>query len=119
MATIALTSVAGPYLNEDTTPQLTTLTFTAAETTGNTVDISKLTLVIFENVNATTAATVTVTSTHDDYGRLANITAFSVTAGAKVSRFFLPRGWESSVGGGTMSFVASAAGIEVAAVQFS
>lgn len=119
MATIAQTSVAGPYLNEDTSPQLTNLTWTAAETTGNTVDISKLTLVIWRNTNATTARTVTVTSTHDPFGRLGHITAFSLAAGEEYARFFLPSGWESSVGGGSMNFTVSGAGIEVCAIQFS
>ncbi len=119
MATVALTSVAGPYLNEDTTPQLTNLTWTALATSSNTVDVSKLTLLIVRNTNATTAATVTITSTHDAYGRLANITTFSVTAQEEYARFFLPGGWESSVGGGTMSLVASASGLEACAIQFS
>lgn len=119
MATIALTNVAGPYLNEDTTPQLTTVTWTEAETTGNTVTVNKPTLLQFWNTEATTARTVTVTSTHDAYGRLAHITAFSIAAGTIVSRIFHPDGWESSAGGGTMSFTVSGASVDVAAIPLS
>lgn len=118
MATITLTEVAGPYLNEDTSPQLTNLTWTAADTAGNTVNISKPTLVIWRNTNATTARTTTVTSTHDPFGRLADIEAFSLAAGEEYARIFHPAGWETSVGGGTMSFTVSGAGIEVCAIQF-
>lgn len=119
MATIATTTVAGPYLNEDTSPQLTTVTFTEAEAAGNTVSISKPTLLLFWNTEATTARTVTVTSTHDPFGRLGNITAFSIPAGSIVSRIFHPTGWETTVGGGTMSFTVSGASVDVAAIPLS
>lgn len=119
MATITTTTVAGPYLNEDTSPQLTTLTWTEAETTGNTVAVSGPTLLLFWNTEATTARTVTITSTHDAYGRLANITTFSMAAGSIYSRIFHPAGWETSVGGGTMSFTVSGASVDVAAIPLT
>lgn len=112
---ISLVDVNGPYVAESAT-QLSTLTFTAADNAnGNVVDISKRTCIIFENTSGG-ALTVTVTSYADPYGRTADITAFSVAAGARVARIFEPDGW-TSIGGSDLEFTCSAATMEVCAFR--
>lgn len=119
MTAIAKQTIAQPYENEDATPQLTTLTMTAVAT-GSTHTFQVGTrgvLLVLENTNATTAVTATITATHDDFGRLAPITAFSVAAGTKVVRKFLPKGWENASGSGLVDFTVSASGIEVGCIE--
>lgn len=119
MTAIVAQTFASPYLSESTTPQLATLTF-AAVTSGSTHTFpvsTRGTVLLIENTNATTAVTVTITSSNDPQGRTANITAFSVTAGTIVQRKFLPTGWETSAGSGVVNFTVSASGLEVAAVN--
>lgn len=117
MATIPVTTVAGPYKNEDATPQFTQESFTACDAAGNTFNVSKRTLLVIRNTNATTARTVTFPSSYDPFGRLSPITAFSIVAGDIYFRWFDAPGWESSAGGGTASFTASGTGLEAMAIQ--
>lgn len=119
MTAIVKQTIAQPYENEDATPQLTTLTMTAV-VTGSTHTFQVGTrgvILVIENVHATTAETVTIETTHDDYGRLADIETFSVAAGAKVVRKFLPKGWENSGGAGLVNFTVSATNMEVGLIE--
>lgn len=113
MTAIAKQTIAQPYENEDATAQLTALTMTAVATGAtHTFEVgTRGVILVVENVHATTAGTITITATYDDYGRLGTITAFSVTAGEKVVRKFLPKGWENSGGSGLVSFTVSASSI--------
>ena len=120
MTAITSQNLVSPYLNEVATPQMGTVTFTAVATgSTHTFPVSaRGTILLITNTHATTAATVTVTSSNDPFGRVANITAFSVPAGALVQRKFLPTGWESSAGSGVVNFTVSASSIlEVAAIN--
>lgn len=121
MTAIVKQTIAKAYENEDDSPQLTTLTMTAVATgSTHTFEVGPRGVVlVVENTNATTAVTVTITSTHDDYGRLAPITAFSVTAGAKVVRQFLPKGWENASGSGLVDFTVSASGLEIGLIDLT
>ena len=115
MTAITAQEIAQPYESESATPQLSTLTKTAVAT-GSTHTFAVGTrgaILVVENTNATTAVTITITSTNDPFGRTANITAFSVTAGTEVVRKFLPQGWENAAGSGLVDFTVSASGLEV------
>jgi hypothetical protein len=118
MTAIAAQEIAQPYESEAATPQLSTLTLTAVAT-GSTHTFavgSRGSLLVVENTNATTAVTITIDSTNDPFGRTADIEAFSVAAGAKVVRKFLPQGWEASSGAGVVNFTVSASGLEVGCI---
>jgi hypothetical protein len=102
MAAISSTEVALPYKAEGTTPQLTTITFTAYSGSGrDTVPVpTNGMLLLVQNANVSGAKTVTIYSTADGYGRTADITAFSIPANTIVARKFTPRGWENALGSG-------------------
>lgn len=118
MTDLVLREIAQPYIAESATPQLTTLTFTAVATGAtHTIPVgTRGVILLVENTNATTAVTITISSTPDPYGRNADITAFSVTAGAIVARRFLPSGWETAAGSGRINFTVSASGLQCCAV---
>jgi hypothetical protein len=118
MTALTLRTVAPPYLSESATPQLTTLTFTAVATgSTHTAPVpTRGVLLLVENTNATTARTITVSSSADPFGRTADITTFSVPAGTIVARSFLPAGWESSAGSGVINFTVSGDGLELCAI---
>lgn len=106
--TISETEVAGPYIAESAT-QMTTLTFSAGDATnGNKVVMSTGRCLLIVQNEGGGAGTVTVTSSRDPYGRTANITAFSVAAGAFASRIFSAVGWENTAGGRDLVFTPSA-----------
>lgn len=113
MTAIAKQTIAQPYENEDAAAQLTTLTMTAVATGAtHTFEVgTRGVLLVVENVHATTAGTITITATHDTFGRLAPVTTFSVAAGLKVVRRFLPQGWENAGGSGLVNFTVSASSI--------
>lgn len=113
MTAIAKQTIAQPYENEDVTAKLTTLTMTAVATGAtHTFEVgSRGVILVVENVHATSAGTITITSTYDDYGRQADITAFSVAAGVKAVRKFVPKGWENAGGSGLVNFTVSASSI--------
>ena len=121
MTAITKQTIAAPYENEEDSPQLTTLTMTAvASGSTHTFQVgNRGVILVVENTNATTAVTITITSTHDGFGRLATITAFSVTAGTKVVRKFLPNGWENASGSGLVDFTVSASGLEVGCIDLT
>ena len=113
MTALTATEIAQPYTSESAT-QLTALTFTAlASGSTHTFPVSTRGCIVHvKNTNATTARTVTISSTNDPFGRTADITAFSVTAGSQYARKFLPSGWESSAGAGTVNLTVSGTGLE-------
>ena len=118
MTAITGQTPTAPYLSEATSPQLDTLTFQSLAT-GETHTFPvgvRGTILLITNTNATAAATVTIGSTNDPYGRTSPITAFSVAAGGFVQRKFLPLGWESASGSGLVDFTVSASGLDVAAL---
>lgn len=114
---IAEQEVAGPYLAESESAQLTTVTFTAGDATnGNKVVMTgKRVLLVFNNGGAS-PATVTINSSKDAYGRTANISAFSVAAGAYVARIFEAPGWEQTLGGRDLVITPSSTDIEILAI---
>lgn len=115
---INVLDIAGPYRKESETPQLSTITFTAADATnGNMINMpsERGVLVLFNNTDVG-AQTVSVASSPDPHGRTADITDFSIAAGATVGRMFRPVGWEQSLGGRDLHIEASDAGVEIAAI---
>lgn len=116
MTTIAVQEINGPYEpSSDTTP-LSTLTWTAASTGTDTVVIpNKRVLLLFRNSGASTR-TVAITSSFDAYGRKADISATNIGAGVIFGRILEPHGWEQTLGGRDINFVASHAEVLVAAV---
>lgn len=118
MTAIAATTIAQPYENEDVVAKLTNLDFTAlASGSTHTFAVgSRGVILLVKNTNATTAATVTISSTYDDYGREADITAYSLTAGEQYARKFLPKGWETASGSGVINVTVSASGLEFCAI---
>ena len=118
MTAIASTTIAQPYENEDVTAKLTNLTFTAlASGATHTFPVgSRGVILLVKNTNATTAATVTIESTYDSFGRQGNITAYSLTAGEEYARKFLPQGWENAAGSGVVNVTVSASGLEFCAI---
>lgn len=118
MTAIAATTIAQPYENEDVTAKLTNLDFTAlAAAATHTFPVgSRGVILLVKNTNATTAATVTISSSYDDYGRQADITAYELTAGEEYARKFLPKGWENAAGSGLVNVTVSASGLEFCAI---
>jgi len=118
MTALTAIEIAQPYENEDVVAKLTALTFTAlASGATHTFPVgSRGVILLAKNTNATTAATVTITSSHDDYGRQADITAYSLTAGSQYARKFLPKGWENAAGSGVVNVTVSASGLEFCAI---
>lgn len=117
MATaIAVQEVNGAYVPESATPQLSPLTWTAADVTGNTITMpGSRVLVLFRNSGAS-ARTVAVTSSPDPYGRKADIPPTNLAAGEIFAKFFEPRGWEQNLGGRNLAVLASHAEVLIAAI---
>lgn len=118
MTAIAKTTIAQPYENEDVTAKLTNLNFTAlASGATHTFPVgTRGTVLLVKNTEASTAVTVTITSTYDDFGRQADITAYSLTAGETYARKFLPKGWENAAGSGLVEVEVSSSGLEFCAI---
>ena len=103
------------YFAEGSTPQMATITAVASDVTnGNIISLSSNILLVLENTTVG-AETVTVTSYPDGFGRVANITAFSIGAGVRVARFFKRPSWGN--GGGDLEILTSDVGIEVEAFK--
>jgi len=108
--------IGGPYSAESPAARLSTLTWTPADTTGNSVVMSTgRCLLLFRNTGAS-ARTVAVSSSLDPYGRKADIPATNIAAGAMLGRIFEARGWEQTLGGKNLSFTCNHAEVEVAAI---
>lgn len=116
MATITVQEINGPYEpSSDTTP-LSTLTWTAASTSADTVTIpNRRVLLIFRNSGASTR-TITIASSFDAYGRKADISAVNITAGTIYGRFLEPHGWEQTEGGRNLSITCNHAEVLIAAI---
>lgn len=116
MATITVQEINGPYEpSSDTTP-ISTLTWTAASTGTDTLTIpNKRVLLLFRNSGASTR-TVAISSSFDAYGRKADIAATNIGAGAIFGRILEPHGWEQTLGGRNIEFVANHAEVLVAAI---
>ena len=100
MARTALTVAVpkGPY--DAVTANGLDFAFTAAdEVNGNAFVCTGRELVLVRNTHATDAATVTITSAPDPYGRTKDITAYSLAAG-EFAAFWIGRsiGWRQSDG---------------------
>ena len=117
MATeITVQKVNGPYVGSADTTPLTTLTWTAADTTGNTISFpGSRVLVIFRNSGAS-VRTVAVTSSADPYGRKGDIGATNLAAGAIFGKVFEARGWEQTLGGRDLLVTANHAEVLIAAI---
>lgn len=116
MAEITVQEINGPYEpSSDTTP-LSTLTWTAATTTGDTITMpGRKLLVLFRNSGASTR-TIAVASSADAYGRKADIAATNIGAGVILARFFEPHGWEQTLGGRDIAVVCNHAEVLIAAI---
>ena len=116
MAAITVQEINGPYEpSSDTTP-LSTLTWTAATTTGDTITMpGRKLLVLLLNSGASTR-TYSFLSSADAYGRKADIAATNIGAGAIVARFFEPVGWEQTLGGRDIALTCNHAEVLIAAI---
>jgi hypothetical protein len=100
MATaIAEQAVNGPYVAEDASPQITALTWTAADTTGNTFVMSTGRMLLLARNSGASTRTIAVASSPDPFNREADIPATNIAAGVIFGRIFEPRGWEQTLGG--------------------
>lgn len=107
----------GPYIDESVTAKLGTVTATASDATnGNVISLAKDILLVLENTDVG-AQTVTITSYPDPYGRRADISAFSIAAGAFVARIFKRYGWGN--GDGDLVILTSDVGVTVRAFEIS
>ena len=114
---IAPQDILGAYVSESAT-QMTTLTWTAIDivnTNSITMTGRKL-LLLFRNDDVA-AKTITISSSENPYGRSADVTAFSMAAGAYATRIFEPVGWEQTLGGRNLIVTAEDADIFVAAIN--
>lgn len=116
MAAITVQEINGPYEpSSDTTP-MSTLTWTACATTGDTITFpGERVLVLWRNSGASTR-TITFSSSYDPYGRKADIAATNIGAGVIFGRVFEARGWEQTLGGRNLAFTANNAEVLVAAI---
>jgi hypothetical protein len=88
----------GPYVTEGAAAQLAVVTPVTADTVnGNVVKISRGVMLRAHNSGGSTR-TITITSQPDPTGRVANITGFSIAAGAIVIRRFARTGWANANG---------------------
>jgi len=117
MATIEAQTVNGPHIGETESDKLTAVVWTAAETTGDTIIFpTGRGVVLFRNSGATPRQ-VTVESSHDAYGRLADISAFAIAAGAILGFEFQARGWEQTLGGRDLAVTCNNAEVLIAAIS--
>ena len=114
MAIIPPIDVVSGYVNEDATPRMTTLPFTATDgTVKDTVAIANRLLLIFNNTNVA-AQTVTIASNNDSFGRLADIDTFSVPPSGFVSIILDRPGWEIA---GNIEVTSGSPDIEMVAIN--
>ena len=118
---IPLQDIAGPYVAEGATPQLTQVAWTAVDQTEtHTFPIASSAgtlLMVRGEAIATIAGTITIHSSANKFGREADITAFGATDGETYLRIFKRHGWENFPGSGLVSFEVSNANLEVAAIR--
>ena len=108
-------SPPGPYVAESATPQLATVTPVAADASdGNVVSLARTILLRAENTGGS-PRTITIKSQPDPFGRVADIEAFSIAAGARVVRRFSSVGWANN--GGDLEIEASNADVRLEVYQ--
>lgn len=111
--------IAQPYESENDPliDQLSVLAKTVLTAAPHTFQVpTRGSILIIENTNATSSVTVTIASSADDFGRVADIESFIVVAGDQVTRKFLPKGWESQAGGGKIDITPSATGLQISCI---
>lgn len=117
MATeITVQTINGPYVGSADTTPLSTLTWTAATTTGNVVVMPGTRLLLLFRNSGASSRTIAISSSYDPYGRKADIAATNIAAGAIYGRIFEARGWEQALGGRNIEFTANNAEVLVAAI---
>jgi hypothetical protein len=83
---VAPQDVLGAYVSESAT-QMTTLTWSAVDITNtNSVTMTGRKLLLLFRNDDVGAVTITISSSADPYGRSADVTAFSIAAGAYAAR---------------------------------
>ena len=114
---IAPQDILGTYVSESAT-QMTTLTFTAIDIVNtNSITMTGRKMVLLFRNDDVAAKTITISSSANPYGRKADVTTFSMAAGAYAIREFEPVGWEQTLGGRDMIITAEDADIYVAAIN--
>ena len=108
----------GPRQAETVAAKLAMLTFAAGDATnGNKVIMGGQRVLLLIRNSGAGAGTVSIKSSKDSHGRLADIDAFSIAADAIVHRIFEPDGWEQVTGGKDLLITPSAVTIEIAAIR--
>lgn len=108
----------GPYQAESNATKLGLATFVAGDNVnGNRIIMGGHRVLLQIRNDGVGAGTVTISSSKDSYGRVADITAYSVAADAMVERIFEPDGWESVSGGKDLNVTVSAATMMIRAVR--
>lgn len=113
---ISAQTPVGPYPGTVTAGQLA-ITFTAADAVnGNSFNITGHEILVIYNSAPSTAYTVTISSVPDQYGRSADITAYSVAAASFAAFSFRggTSGWKQT--DGTVHVTASNSSIEFAVI---
>lgn len=120
MAETALTvnDVAGPYVAEDATAQMTTVAAEAGDATnGNVINMGgRDVLIRAENTDGAVDYDLTVNSGKDPYGRTATFT-FEIPFGDVVYRKFTALGWEQATGSGELTVLVENAAITFEVIQ--
>jgi len=115
MAHFDINSVAGPYLPDTATADFTEIEslFEAAIVGNHTFSVSeRRVLLLVRNPNVSGNVALTVTGSLDPFGRSTTATA-TILPGEIEARFFLPTGWETNVGGRTVSLTIGTTAAEV------
>jgi hypothetical protein len=119
---IPLQDIAGPYLAEGAEDQLTEIEWTAVDDSEEhtfPVASGRGTLLLVTSTATSTQVSedITIYSTPNKFGRVADIENFSVEPGETVTRIFKRHGWESVAGSGLIRFETSSDNLEVAAIR--
>jgi hypothetical protein len=115
MAHFPIVNVAGPYLPDTATVDFTEIDalFEAAAVGTHTFAVSeRRVLLLVRNPSVSGTVALGVTGAVDPFGRSGEAES-SLAPGEISARFFLPTGWESSVGNRTVPFEISTTAAEV------
>lgn len=108
---IPLKTIIGPYVPEGDTQFAQTDSTTADLVNGNVVKMASNEIVLLVSNVGVSNQTVTIQSSADPFGRTADITNFTVTAGDTFCRRFIATGWEQTLGVGDLFIDASSTDI--------
>ena len=119
---IPLQEIAGPYLAEGATPQMTEIEWTAVDDTeSHTFPIASSagTLLLLTSTQTGTSIqdNVTIHSSPNKFGREADIEELTVMPGEVTARIFKRHGWENFPGSGVVEFEVSTDAVGVAAIR--